>query len=227
MTVAFATTNDELDGGADLGQLHTHVVEDTRCYAVALTHEAEQQVLGPDVVMVEALGLFLGQLQDFAARSVNLSKGCDAIIEALPIAIARAMNGRCVTRFYPRIREREYQDVPLSKQSALIASIHIPILLPGCVRMGGRSLPLQAGTTGSVVRVNRDSCRGIIVSPDLVCLQMSPCRAPVLASVSSCISSAAMNPVKVDLQRTRSISSGANALLDANGLIDHCSKWMS
>ena len=66
MTVAFAAADDELDRRAHLGQLHAHVAQDAGGDAVALAHQTEQQVLGADVVVVEALGLFLGERQDLA-----------------------------------------------------------------------------------------------------------------------------------------------------------------
>ena len=58
-----AAPDDELDGGADLGQLDVHVLEHARGDALALADEAEQQVLGTDVVVVEALRLVLGEGQ--------------------------------------------------------------------------------------------------------------------------------------------------------------------
>ena len=64
-----AATDDELDRGADLGQLDVHVLEHAGGHALALTHQAEEQVLGADVVMVEALGLVLCQGEDLP-RSV-------------------------------------------------------------------------------------------------------------------------------------------------------------
>ena len=66
---AIAPADDELDRAADLGQLDAHVLEHARGDAFALAHQAEQQVLGADVVMVEALGLILRQGEDLA-RSV-------------------------------------------------------------------------------------------------------------------------------------------------------------
>ena len=60
---AVAATDDELDGGADLGQLDVHVLEHARGDALALADEPEQQVLGTDVVVVEALRLVLGEGQ--------------------------------------------------------------------------------------------------------------------------------------------------------------------
>ena len=60
-----AAADDELDRGADLGQLHAHIAQHARGDAVALADQPEQQVLGADVVVVEALRLFLGERQDF------------------------------------------------------------------------------------------------------------------------------------------------------------------
>ena len=67
---AVAAADDELDGGADLVQLDAEVGEHFRGDAFALADEAEQEVLGADVVVVEAQGFFLGERQD-AARSLR------------------------------------------------------------------------------------------------------------------------------------------------------------
>ena len=60
------TTDDELDGGPDLGQFDVHVLEDARRDTLSLTHEAEKKVLGSDVVVVEPLRLVLSESQDLA-----------------------------------------------------------------------------------------------------------------------------------------------------------------
>jgi hypothetical protein len=48
---------------AHLTQLDTEVRKNSRSYPIALTHEAEQYVLCPDIVVVEAKRLFLRQRQ--------------------------------------------------------------------------------------------------------------------------------------------------------------------
>ena len=63
---AIAATDDELDRGADLGQLDVHVLEHARGDALALAHEPEQQMLGADVVVIEALRLILREGEDFS-----------------------------------------------------------------------------------------------------------------------------------------------------------------
>ncbi len=60
---AVAASDDELDRGPDLGQLDVHVLEHARRDALALADEAEEEMLGPDVVVVEALRLVLGEGQ--------------------------------------------------------------------------------------------------------------------------------------------------------------------
>ncbi len=62
----FAAPDDELNRRAHLGQLHAHVAQHPSGDAIALAHESKEQVLGADVVMVEAVGLFLGERQDLA-----------------------------------------------------------------------------------------------------------------------------------------------------------------
>ena len=66
MTCVFAAADDELDRRADLRQLHAHVAEHASGDAVTFAHETQQEVLSADVVVVEALGLFLGERQDLA-----------------------------------------------------------------------------------------------------------------------------------------------------------------
>ena len=61
-----AAADDELDRRPDLGQLDVHVLEDARRDAFALADEAQEQVLRPDVVVVEPLRLVLCQCQDLA-----------------------------------------------------------------------------------------------------------------------------------------------------------------
>ena len=48
------------------GELDVHVLEHARRDALALADEAEQQVLGADVVVVEPLRLVLRERQDLA-----------------------------------------------------------------------------------------------------------------------------------------------------------------
>jgi len=47
--------DDELDRGPDLGQLDVQVLEHAGRHSVALPHEAKEQVLRPDIVVVEPL----------------------------------------------------------------------------------------------------------------------------------------------------------------------------
>jgi hypothetical protein len=63
---AIAAADDELDGGPDLGQLDVHVLEDARRDPLALADEAEQEMLGTDVVVVEPLRFVLRERQDLA-----------------------------------------------------------------------------------------------------------------------------------------------------------------
>ncbi len=60
-------TDDELDGGANLGQFDVHVLKHARSDTLALADEAEKQVFCTDVVVVEALRLVLSERQDLAS----------------------------------------------------------------------------------------------------------------------------------------------------------------
>jgi hypothetical protein len=61
---AFVAAQDRLDGGPDLVDLHAQVVQHLGGQPLAFPEQAEEQVLGADVGVVRALGLFLGQRQD-------------------------------------------------------------------------------------------------------------------------------------------------------------------
>ena len=73
---AVASTDDELDRAAHLVQLDAKIAEDLGGNAFTFSDEPEQQVLGPDVVVVKALRLLLRKLQDF---SRSLGKFVEAI----------------------------------------------------------------------------------------------------------------------------------------------------
>ncbi len=66
-----APTDDKFDGAANFIQFHAEVAQHLRGNPVALADEAQEQMLGADVVVVEALRFFLGETQDFAG---SLSK---------------------------------------------------------------------------------------------------------------------------------------------------------
>jgi hypothetical protein len=69
--------------------LHAHVAQDSGSYTVALTHETKQQVLGANVIMVEALGFLLGKLQHLAGSFREFVKlVCHALFSRRPLARA-------------------------------------------------------------------------------------------------------------------------------------------
>ena len=59
--------DDLLDLEADLPQVDVEVLQDVGGDAAALLDQAEQDVLGADVLVVEALGLLVGQLHHLAS----------------------------------------------------------------------------------------------------------------------------------------------------------------
>ena len=81
---AIAAADDELDRGADLGQLDVHVLEDARGDTLALADEAQQQVLGADVVVVEPLRLFLSERQDLARALRELVEAIHRVERLFP-----------------------------------------------------------------------------------------------------------------------------------------------
>ena len=79
-----AAPDDELDRGADLGQLDVHVLEHARGDALALAHQAEEQVLGADVVVVEALRFVLRERQDLARAVRELVESIHPVRTPVP-----------------------------------------------------------------------------------------------------------------------------------------------
>ena len=59
-------SDDEPDGRADLGQLDAQAGEHASRDPIRLADETEEDVLGPDVVVVEALRLLLGKREHAA-----------------------------------------------------------------------------------------------------------------------------------------------------------------
>jgi hypothetical protein len=56
---SIAATDDELNGGAYLVQFDAEVREDFGGYALAFSYQAQEEMFGPYVVVVEAQGFFL------------------------------------------------------------------------------------------------------------------------------------------------------------------------
>ena len=79
-----AAADDELDGGPDLGQLDVHVLEDARGDTLALADEAEQQMLGADVVVVEPLRFVLSKRQDLASAVRELVEAIHRVERLFP-----------------------------------------------------------------------------------------------------------------------------------------------
>src|SRR5436309_8195647 len=64
-----ATPDGELDRRTDLGELHAQRIEHPRRNALALAHESEEEMVGADVVVVEADRLILRE-RKYAFRAV-------------------------------------------------------------------------------------------------------------------------------------------------------------
>ena len=61
-----AGLHDLLDLVADLPQVHIHVPQDGRGHAAALLDQPQEDMLGPHILMVESLGLLVGELHHLA-----------------------------------------------------------------------------------------------------------------------------------------------------------------
>ena len=82
---AVPAADDELDGGADLGELDVHVLEHAGGDTFALAHEPEEEVLGADVVVVEPLRFVLGKRQDLARAISELVEALHRIERLFPL----------------------------------------------------------------------------------------------------------------------------------------------
>ena len=82
---SIAAADDELDRRADLGEFDAHVLEDARGDALALAHEAQEQVLRADVVVVEPLRLVLRQRQDLARALRELVEAIHRVERLFPL----------------------------------------------------------------------------------------------------------------------------------------------
>ena len=89
-----AATDDELDGGPDLGELDVHVLEDPRGDTLALADEAQEQVLRADVVVVEPLRLVLGECQDLARTIRELVEAIHRVERLFPLPRATGVAPR-------------------------------------------------------------------------------------------------------------------------------------
>lgn len=60
---AVAAADDEFDGGSNFAEFDAQIGEHLGRDAIALPDEAQQEMLGTNVIVIESLGLFLGQRQ--------------------------------------------------------------------------------------------------------------------------------------------------------------------
>ena len=78
----FSTAHNAFDGLTRLVEINPHACEHFACHAFPLTKQAQQEVLGADGVVLEALRLFLGELHDRAGpfgeavEVPSLVRGC-------------------------------------------------------------------------------------------------------------------------------------------------------
>ena len=90
-TGAVAAADDEFHGRTNLGELDVHVLEHARGYTFALTDEAEQQMLGADVVVVEPLRFVLSKCQDLPRTVRELVEAIHMTGGLFPFSACRAL----------------------------------------------------------------------------------------------------------------------------------------
>lgn len=78
---AFTAPDDELYGGSYLLELYAHVCEHARGNAIALTDKTQQQMLGADIVVIEAGGFLVREAQ-------HLPRSLRELVESLTASLA-------------------------------------------------------------------------------------------------------------------------------------------
>src|SRR5438270_10862822 len=71
---AVSPPKDRLNRATGLVQVNTQVIQYFSGNAIALAYKAKQEMLRPDVVVLEPLGLFLGKMQCFSGSLSKLVK---------------------------------------------------------------------------------------------------------------------------------------------------------
>src|SRR5258707_14097968 len=92
-----STANNALDGLPRLFEIDAQASEHVAGHAFPLTKQAKQKMLGADVVMVEVLRLFLGELHDFArpfGETIEVSYLVPACFGSLPTGVGPAVTCR-------------------------------------------------------------------------------------------------------------------------------------
>src|SRR5437588_10077886 len=85
------TPDDEFDGAPYLGKLDSHVREDPSCYSVTLAYQPQENMLGADEIVVEALRFLLSKGYGFPR---TLRKAIETPAHARFSARPRGMSGR-------------------------------------------------------------------------------------------------------------------------------------
>src|SRR5713226_4314838 len=84
-----STPNNKFNGAPNLVQLDTEVPQHLSSDTLAFAHKTEQQVFCPDVVVLEALGLFLSETQDFPCSLCKLVKPISIVhLFVAPLSVA-------------------------------------------------------------------------------------------------------------------------------------------
>src|SRR6266516_6840961 len=71
---AISTANNKFDGAANFVQFNTEIRQYFRSHTFAFAYETQQEVFCTDVVVLEALRLFLSKIQNFPASLCELIK---------------------------------------------------------------------------------------------------------------------------------------------------------
>ena len=82
-------TNNKFNGATNFMLLYTKVTQNFRSNALAFSHKPEQKMFCPDIIVLEALGLFLSKTQDFSCSLCKLVKPISIVhLFVTPLSVA-------------------------------------------------------------------------------------------------------------------------------------------
>jgi hypothetical protein len=87
--------NQFLDFQSDLAKIDFEIFQNVRSYTTTLFNQAQQDVFSADVLVVESLGLLIGQLHDFAS---SVGKSFVHLVSLMPGNKAQLLSSRVLTQ---------------------------------------------------------------------------------------------------------------------------------
>ncbi len=86
---AVSPANNKFNGTSNFVEFDTEVTQYFRSNALTFAHKTEQKMFCPDVVVLEALGFFLSETQDFSGSLCKLIKPISIVhLFVTPLSVA-------------------------------------------------------------------------------------------------------------------------------------------